>query len=131
MKVLIIGGTGLISTSITAQLLQRGDDVTLYNRGKSEARIPDGARFLHGDRKEYAAFEEQMAQADRFDAVMDMVGFVPEDAESVIRAFKGRIGHFIFCSTVCAYGGPSTHYPIREDEPLSPVSNYGSQQGKV
>jgi nucleoside-diphosphate-sugar epimerase len=130
MKVLIIGGTGLISTSITAQLLKRGDDVTLYNRGKSEARFPEGARFIHGDRKDYAAFEAQMTDAGSFDVVMDMVGFVPADAESVVRAFKGRIGHFIFCSTVCAYGGPATHYPIREDEPLAPVSGYGSNKGK-
>ena len=46
MKVLIIGGTGLISTAITKQLLERGDDVTLFNRGKSEARIPEGAKTL-------------------------------------------------------------------------------------
>ena len=108
MKVLIIGGTGLISTAITGQLLERGDDVTLYNRGKSEARIPAGAKTLHGDRKQYAEFEKQMAEAGNFDCVIDMVGFVPEDAESVVRAFKGRIGHFIFCSTVCVYGGPAS-----------------------
>lgn len=46
VKVLIIGGTGLISTSITRPLLERGDDVTLYNRGKSEARIPEGAKTI-------------------------------------------------------------------------------------
>ena len=107
MKILLIGGTGLISTAITKQLLERGDDVTLYNRGKSEARIPGGAKFLHGDRKEYAAFEQQMQDAGHFDCVMDMVGFAPEDAESVVRAFRGNIGHFIFCSTVCVYGGPA------------------------
>lgn len=130
MKILLIGGTGLISTAITKQLLERGDDVTLYNRGKSEARIPDGAKFLHGDRKDYAAFEAQMAEAGQFDCVMDMVGFVPEDAESVVRAFKGRIGHFIFCSTVCVYGGPATRYPIREDEPRRPTGGYGENKIK-
>jgi nucleoside-diphosphate-sugar epimerase len=130
MKVLIIGGTGLISTSITTQLLARGDEVTLYNRGKSEVRCAEGAKFIHGDRKDYAAFETQMQEADTFDVVMDMVGFVPEDAESVVRAFKGRIDHFIFCSTVCAYGGPAARYPIREDAVLMPVSTYGSNKGK-
>ena len=33
MRVLIIGGTGLISTALTRALIARGDDVTLYNRG--------------------------------------------------------------------------------------------------
>ncbi len=130
MKILIIGGTGLISTAITGQLLARGEEVTLYNRGKSEARIPDGAKILHGDRKQYAEFETQMAEAGQFDCVIDMVGFVPEDAESVIRAFKGRIGHFIFCSTVCTYGGPASRYPIREDEPRRPIGSYGANKVK-
>lgn len=128
MKILIIGGTGLISTAITRQLLARGDEVTLYNRGRSEARFPEGAQFLTGDRKDYPRFEAQMAEAGHFDCVMDMVGFVPEDAESVIRAFTGRIGHFIFCSTVCTYGGPAFHYPIREDEPRRPVGTYGANK---
>ena len=131
MKILIIGGTGLISTAITKQLLERGDDVTLFNRGKSEARIPDGAKIIHGDRKQYAEFEKQMADAGNFDCVMDMVGFVPEDAESVIRAFKGRIGQFIFCSTVCVYGGPASRYPIREDETRTPTGSYGANKVKI
>ena len=130
MKILIIGGTGLISTAITGQLLERGDEVTLYNRGKSEARIPAGAQTIHGDRKEYAHFEAQMAEAGPFDAVIDMVGFSPSDAESVIRAFAGRIGHFLFCSTVCVYGGPAERYPIREDEPHMPTGSYGANKSK-
>jgi nucleoside-diphosphate-sugar epimerase len=130
VKTLIIGGTGLISTAITGQLLERGEDVTLYNRGKSEARIPAGAKIINGDRKQYAQFEGQMAEAGHFDCVIDMVGFVPEDAESVVRAFKGRIGHFIFCSTVCTYGGPASRYPIREDEPRRPMGGYGANKVK-
>ena len=42
MKALIIGGTGLISTAITRTLITRGDDVTLYNRGQTDADIPVG-----------------------------------------------------------------------------------------
>ena len=130
MKVLIIGGTGLISTAISRQLLERGDEVTLYNRGKSEVRFPDGAKFIHGDRRDYPAFETQMAEAGHFDCVIEMIGFSPADAESAVRAFKGRIGHFIFCSTVCVYGGPAQHYPIREDEPRRPIGGYGANKVK-
>ncbi len=128
MKVLIIGGTGLISTAISRQLLARGDEVTLFNRGKSEIRFSEGAKFLHGDRKDYAAFEAQMADAGPFDCVIDMIGFVPNDVESAIRAFRGRIGHFIFCSTVCVYGGPASRYPIREDEERRPTGGYGANK---
>lgn len=57
MRVLIIGGTGLISTAITRVLVVRGDDVTLYNRGQTEADIPEGYDIIIGNRKNYAAFE--------------------------------------------------------------------------
>ena len=128
MHVLIIGGTGLISTAISRQLLRRGDKVTLFNRGKSEVRLEAGANFLHGDRKDYSAFEAQMAEAGPFDCVIDMIGFVPDDAESAIRAFRGRVAHYIFCSTVCVYGGPATRYPIREDEERTPTGTYGANK---
>jgi nucleoside-diphosphate-sugar epimerase len=125
MKVLIIGGTGLISTAITRYLIERGDEVTLYNRGTTEARIPVGSTLIRGDRKAYAAFEAQMAGAGSFDCVIDMICFLPEEAESAIRAFKGRVGHFIICSTVDVYSKPANRYPIVEAEPYKPASLYG------
>ena len=45
MKVLIVGGTGLISTGITRQLVARGDEVTIYTRGRRESTIPDQVRL--------------------------------------------------------------------------------------
>ncbi len=128
MKVLIIGGTGLISTAITRYLVERGDDVTMYNRGQREARTPKGAKIMLGDRKDFAAFEKQMAEASAFDCVIDMICFLPEEAESDVRAFKGRTGHFIFCSTVDVYTKPATRYPYTEAEPLSGVSLYGKRK---
>ena len=130
MKVLIIGGTGLISTAISKQLLERGDDVTLYNRGKSEVRFQEGAKSIIGDRRDYANFEKQMSEAGHFDCVMDMITFSPQDAESSIRAFKGRIGHYIFCSTVCVYGGAANSYPIRESDTRLHISGYGANKAK-
>jgi nucleoside-diphosphate-sugar epimerase len=65
MKVLIIGGTGLISTPITRMLSERGDDVTLYNRAKRQSDLPAGVRQMIGDRTEHAAFEAQMQAAAR------------------------------------------------------------------
>jgi uncharacterized protein YbjT (DUF2867 family) len=55
MKVLIIGGTGLISTPMAGLFLARGDEVTHYNRGKA-APTPDGVLQLTGDRKDFATF---------------------------------------------------------------------------
>jgi len=48
MKILIIGGIGNISTAITRILVERGDDVTLYNRAKTDAQIPGGYKSIAG-----------------------------------------------------------------------------------
>src|SRR4051812_48477680 len=106
MRVLIIGGTGLISTGIIKQLHARGDaDVTMFNRGQRESTIASGdVKIISGDRNDFAAFEGRFAK-EKFDVVIDMICFTPQQAESDVRAFGGRCEHFIFCSTVCAYGG--------------------------
>lgn len=124
MKALIIGGTGLISTAITEQLLARGDDVTLYTRGQSATRFSGHVERITGDRTDHARFEAQVRDAGPFDCVIDMVGYEAEDAASVVRAFRGRVGHFLFCSTVDVYAKPAPRYPVREDEPRRPITDY-------
>jgi len=129
-KVLVIGGTGLISTAIVNQLVERGDDVTVFNRGKTEARIPASVKRVYGDRKDYQSFESRMRELGAFDCVIDMVCYLPEDAESVVRAFRGRIGQLIFCSTVDVYNKPAVFYPYREDHPREAASDYGRNKAK-
>ncbi len=114
MKVLIIGGTGLISSAITRLLTERGDDVTIYNRGRSETHVTGNLKRMLGDRRDYPTFEAQMAGAGYFDCVIDMICYLPEDAKSAIRAFQGRIGQYIFCSTVDVYTKPESSYPVTE-----------------
>jgi nucleoside-diphosphate-sugar epimerase len=77
MHVLFIGGTGLISTAIARQLLQSGHEVTLFNRGQSPSRLPEGAQVIQGDRNEYAKFEDTFRDKT-FDVAVDMVSFHPD-----------------------------------------------------
>ena len=128
MEVLIIGGTGLISTGITRQLVDAGHDVTIVNRGESDAEIPDSVTKVTGDRTDYDRFEAQMADLD-VECVIDMVGFVPEDARSAVRAFGDRIEQYIFCSTIDVYHRPPPNQPVREGAPRHPpVSEYGENK---
>jgi nucleoside-diphosphate-sugar epimerase len=124
MKILIIGGTGLISTAITRRLLEQGADVTLYNRGQRESEFSKRIKSILGDRKQTAAFEMQMAEAGPFDCVIDMICYRPEEAESAIRAFSGRVGQFIFCSTVDVYTKPAARYPVTEDAERQPARSF-------
>jgi nucleoside-diphosphate-sugar epimerase len=126
MRVLLIGGTGLISTGIVKHLHARGAEVTMFNRAQRKNNITSGAvRQITGDRNDFNAFEKQFA-GEKFDVVMDMVCFKAEQAESAVRAFSGKCGQFIFCSTVCTYGVkiPPTVL-VDETFPQEPISEYG------
>jgi nucleoside-diphosphate-sugar epimerase len=127
MRVIVVGGTGNISTGIVKALLEFGHEVTVFTRGQRQSQLPDGVSFIHGDRQDRAAFEAAM-QAGAFDAAIDMISFDREDAESAIRAFRG-IRHYIHCSTVCTYGGPLSELPATESCELRPIKDYG--RGKV
>ena len=128
MDVLLIGGTGLISTGITRQLVDAGHDVTVYNRGKTEGRIPATVERVTGDRTDYERFERQMQSLDP-DCVVDVVAFEPSDVESAMRAFEGRVEQYVFCSTVDVYHRPVADMPVVESAARHPaVSEYGANK---
>lgn len=114
MKTLIIGGSGLISTGITSQLLARGDEVWWYNRGRSTSDLVRQVRLIQGDRTDAPRFEAQVAEAGPWDCVIDMICYRPEEAASAVRGLSGRTAHYIFCSTVDVYTKPAAQYPIVE-----------------
>ncbi|HMN29126.1 MAG TPA: NAD-dependent epimerase/dehydratase family protein, partial [Caldilineaceae bacterium] len=74
---------------------------------------------------------QQMAEAGRFDCVIDMVGYLPADGESVVRAFRGRVGHFLFCSTVDVYRKPATRYPYTEAEAYGGLNAYSRRKVQI
>lgn len=125
MKVLVIGGSGLISTGIVKALRTRGAALTVFNRGRTDDRLGPGVQRLQGDRDDLPAFESAIAAAGPWDTVIDMICFRPDQAESAVRAFAGRCRHFIFCSTVCTYGNTQTVLPTSETTPQNPHTTYG------
>jgi nucleoside-diphosphate-sugar epimerase len=117
MKVLFIGGTGLISTASTRLAVQRGMDLYLLNRGSDPDRAR-GATTILADIHDESAAERALAGL-RFDAVVDWVAFTPEDVEREIRLFAARTDQFIFISSASAYQKPLGDWIIREDTPLA------------
>jgi nucleoside-diphosphate-sugar epimerase len=125
MKVLIIGGTGLISQGILKHLQARAARITMFNRGQRENRVEGEFETMHGDRNDHAAFERAFADR-KFDVVIDMICYNAQQAESDVRAFGGRCGHFIFCSTVCTYGVKTPPGALVDEAwPQEPISEYG------
>ena len=118
MRILFIGGTGIISTACTTLAVQRGMDVTLFTRGQHEAAVPAGVKVVYVDVKDSAAAARALAGAT-FDAVVDWIAFSVEDVERDLELFSGHTRQFIFISSASAYQKPTTHYLITESTPLA------------
>jgi nucleoside-diphosphate-sugar epimerase len=118
MKVLFIGGTGTISSACSQLAVERGIDLTLFNRGGTDERpIPAEARVLHGDIRDRASVARALGDA-AFDAVVDWIAFTPDQVESDIELFRRRTGQYIFISSASAYQKPVARLPITESTPL-------------
>jgi nucleoside-diphosphate-sugar epimerase len=117
MKLLFLGGTGNISTACVDLALEQGHEVTILNRGRSASRLRGPVQAVVGERDD-GPFLRRVAEATRFDAVVDFLAFRPEQVETAIDAFAGRIGQYVFISSTSAYEKPVAHYVITEATPL-------------
>jgi len=102
MRVLIIGGTRNLGPSIVQALMARGDSVTVFHRGLTQAELPCGVEILHGDRSDFASLERALGGRD-FEAVVDTTLYNGRDAQAAVRLFSGRVGRYIFLSTGQVY----------------------------
>jgi nucleoside-diphosphate-sugar epimerase len=119
MKVLFIGGTGLISSACSELALLRGMELYILNRGLSQKHpVPTGAKHLIGDVRADEAGVADLLASHQFDVVVDWIAFTPEDIERDLRLFSGKTEQFIFISSASAYQKPPAHYVITEETPL-------------
>jgi nucleoside-diphosphate-sugar epimerase len=118
MKVLFIGGTGTISSAITRQLLEQGNELYLLNRGTRNDALPAGVTVLKADINDEAAVSKLIDNLE-FDVVADFIAFVPAQLERDYRLFNGKTKQFMFISSASAYQTPLSDYRITEGTPLS------------
>lgn len=117
MKVLFIGGTGIISSACSALAIENGIELYLLNRGQSPRNAPDKAIVLNGDIRDRASVEKALG-AHRFDAVVDWIAFNPEHVETDLEIFRKRTRQYIFISSASAYQTPPASLPVTESTPL-------------
>lgn len=124
MKVLFIGGTGVISSASTVLASERGMHLTLLNRGQAGRPVPAGVETVRADIRNPASVESAIS-GRTFDAVVDWVCFTAGHAETDLRLFAGKTGQFVFISSASAYQTPPSHLPVTESTPLvNPVWAY-------
>jgi nucleoside-diphosphate-sugar epimerase len=118
MKVLFIGGTGKISSACAALAVERDIELYFLNRGQTSARpAPAGVHELHGDIRDRTSTSAALGDYT-FDVVVDWIAYLPEQVETDIELFKGRIGQYIFISSASAYQTPPVNLPAIESTPL-------------
>jgi nucleoside-diphosphate-sugar epimerase len=118
MRVLFIGGTGIISTACTRLAVERGIEITLLTRGQHVTELPIGVRTITADIDDPEATAVALANST-FDAVVDWIAFTPAHVERDLELFRGRAGQYIFISSASAYQKPVGHYLITESTPLA------------
>lgn len=113
MKVLFIGGTGVISSACSEFAIARGIDLYLLNRGMSFRPTPEGAHVLRADIRNPDTVT-QAINGFSFDTVVDWIAYTPNQVQIDLDLFRGRTGQYIFISSASAYQKPPTILPITE-----------------
>jgi nucleoside-diphosphate-sugar epimerase len=119
MKILFIGGTGIISSACSDLVVSRGHELFVLNRSTSAKHpLPGGATLLKGDIHADEAQLVSLVSGHHFDAVVDYIAYSVDDIERDLRLFRGRTDQFVFISSASAYQKPPKSYLITEQTPL-------------
>ena len=125
-KILLIGGTGTISSSITKMLAkEEGIETIVLNRGHKE--IPEGVTQVICDANDEEALKEA-AGDNTYAAVVDFIVYTEEQARKRVELFKGKTGHYIFISTVCALDHEDKIWLNENSETGNRYSEYGQNK---
>ena len=111
-----MGGTQFNGLALVRELARVGHDVTILNRGRTEASLPSGVERLTADRTEPESLRAVLGGRD-WDAVYDISAYRPEDVRLMVEILDGRTGHYVFASSTVIYA-PTNRLPITEGHPV-------------
>ena len=127
MKVLFIGGTGIISSAVSELAIEKGIELYHFNRGESHRKI-EGVKTIQGNIRNIEE-AKKLLKDEYFDVVVNWIAYVPEHVEADIELFSGKTDQYIFISSASAYEKPVPHLPITEETPLvNPFWQYSSDK---
>jgi nucleoside-diphosphate-sugar epimerase len=118
LKVLFIGGTGVISSACVQEAVTSGYiDLTVLNRGQSAGTLPEEVTAVRADVRNPRSVHDALDGLD-FDSVVDWVAFTTDHVQADLDLLRGRTGQYVFISTASAYQKPPARLPITESTPL-------------
>ncbi|TNM70474.1 SDR family oxidoreductase [Streptomyces sp. NP160] len=118
LRILFIGGTGIISSAASALAVERGHELHVLNRGTTSLRpLPPEAVQHTADVRDPAAARDALGDLE-FDAVVDWLSFTPDHVRTATDLVRGRTGQYVFISSASAYQTPPERLPVTESTPL-------------
>lgn len=127
MKVLVIGGTSFIGPAVVQRLVDAGHEVTVFNRGRTPAELPDSVGRIIGTREAIGGFRGQF-EALAPDVAIDMRPMTEREIRLVVDAVKGVVSRVVAISSMDVYRsfdrligtepGPPVDLPLNEDSPV-------------
>jgi nucleoside-diphosphate-sugar epimerase len=118
MRILFVGGTGVISRGVSRVAASRGLDLWLLHRGAPTVEGLEGVHHLAGDVRA-GALADVVQSAGPFDVVVDWVAYTRDDAARDVEALRGRVGQYVFISSASVYQKPPVQYVATESTPLA------------
>jgi 2'-hydroxyisoflavone reductase len=108
LKILVLGGTGLIGPPMVEYAIARGHEITLFNRGKTNADLFPGLEKLKGDRNDdISAIEAQVAAGRKWDAVIDNTASIPRWVTATAGLLANASDSYLYTSSISAYADHS------------------------
>jgi len=127
MRVLVLGGTKFVGRHVVEAALARGDELTLFNRGRTAPRLFDGIEQLRGDR---GGDLDALRRGGPWDVAIDISGYEPDQVAASSRALADRVEHLTFVSTISVYAGQAAAV-IDEDAALDADGDgYGPRKAR-
>ena len=103
LKLLILGGTGFLGPHTVEYAQQRGHEITLFNRGKTNLGLFPDLETIIGDRDPDVDAGLSGLENRQWDAVIDNSGYVPRMVGASARLLADNVGQYLFVSTICQY----------------------------
>lgn len=112
-NILLLGGTGTLSTAVLQEALNHGDHVTVMNRGSNNTSLPNGVDVVICDFKNKTDLQDKFS-SQSYDVVVDFLSRAPSDIERVYPIFKDKCQQYVFISSACVYRRAKEDFPIKE-----------------
>jgi nucleoside-diphosphate-sugar epimerase len=124
LRVLFLGGAGMIGSAVAAELARHDADLTVVTRGELRRELPESVRHVRADLREPGTVA-RVVRGQEYDAIVNWIGFHPDHVRDGLDAVTAATGQYVFISTCSVYARPVPLLPITESSPRrQPVFGY-------